>query len=352
MRDRLLFVACALATSAVVGAWNAPARADGGTTSALSWVRLPKTESCISAAELGTRVEAHLHRAVFVSPSTADVSIEGHVEKASGDRFRAVVGGTKRDGTTIGSRELVSEGADCRTLDDSLVLVVALMIDPDADAKAHGDAQQAAPPPPPQREIVHERVVVHEVREVHDAPPAKPPHEPWLFDAYAAGTLALGRLPGAAPGIALAARVGPPHFVPFELRLGTMPSASADVGAGRTISFWELEASLGVCPTAPLGRFVEVGGCVEARLGSVRAQGTGFPQSLDAERLVFDAGLGGRALLYVARPLFVVAGVTALLPVVRQRYTATRADGTLEVLEERPAFGAEAALGLGVHFSP
>ena len=52
-------------------------------TSALSWVRLPGSESCITAPELGARIEKHLGRAALVSPSVADVSIEGRAE-ASG----------------------------------------------------------------------------------------------------------------------------------------------------------------------------------------------------------------------------------------------------------------------------
>src|SRR4051812_19408973 len=96
-----------------------------GTTSALSWVRLPGTESCLSTADLGTRVEARLGRSVFVSPSVADVSIEGHVELlASPRRFRVVIGGTRHDGTRIGTRELESNRADCHVLDDDIVLVV------------------------------------------------------------------------------------------------------------------------------------------------------------------------------------------------------------------------------------
>ncbi|HSO37851.1 MAG TPA: hypothetical protein VLT33_35230, partial [Labilithrix sp.] len=111
-----------------------PARAERS-TSALSWVRLPGSEACITAPELGARIEKHLGRSVLVSPSVADVSIEGRPEalgSGAARRYRVVVGGTRRDATLIGTREMISQGSDCRALDDGLVLVIALMIDPDA----------------------------------------------------------------------------------------------------------------------------------------------------------------------------------------------------------------------------
>ncbi len=310
-------------------------------------MRLPKAESCITAAELGTRVEAHLHRPVFVSPSAADISIEGRIEKSPSGTFHAVVGGTRRDGTSLGTRDLVSEGSDCRALDDSLVLVVALMIDPDAD----GSAPPAAPPKVViEREIVHERVVVHE-REIHDV--KSEPARPWLVEAYALGGAAFGRVPGVAPTLGLAARIGPPSFLPVELRVATLPSASLDAGAGASVAFWELEGGLGVCPSIPIaGRVLELGGCAEARLGNVRATGSGFSQSFAADRLVFDAGLEGRFVVRPARALFLFAGVTGLVPLVRQRYTVTLANGTMAALYERPAISAETTLGVGVHFAP
>ena len=61
-------------------------------TSSLSWVRLPGAESCLAASELSTRVEAKLGRAVFVSPSVADLAIEARAEIEPKTRqFRVVV---------------------------------------------------------------------------------------------------------------------------------------------------------------------------------------------------------------------------------------------------------------------
>src|SRR5437762_12901629 len=103
----LLVVAASLASGGEAAAEATKA------TSSRSWVRLPGAESCISTPDLGARIEKHLGRAVLVSPSIADVSIEGRVETVGAGaarKFKVVVGGARRDGTTIGTREMTSPG--------------------------------------------------------------------------------------------------------------------------------------------------------------------------------------------------------------------------------------------------
>jgi hypothetical protein len=339
MTSRVLLALAIVVTSSA-------ARADQ-TTSALNWVRLPGTEGCLSASDLAARVEKRLGRSVFVPPGAADVAIEGRVELRPNKKgFRMVVRGVRRDGTEIGARELDSARPDCHALDDTVALVVALMIDPEADAPK--PPPPAPDPPPPEREIVHERVIVHEVeRPLPPAPPSR-----LLVDAYAAGTLAFGRVPGTAPGLALAVRIGPRNF-PVEAALGTIPSGSlrsGDVSA----SYWLLEAGLAICPAVPLGEGgrIELGGCAGARIGNVRMRGDGFASNAEVDRPLVDASLGPRALVVLAPPVFAIAGVTAVVPFVRQRTTYTASDGSQLLLYERAAVGAEAVIGVGVRFSP
>ena len=322
-------------------------------TSSLSWVRLAGSESCIAAAELGTRVEAHLGRTVFSSPSTANVSIEGHVERR-GKRFVAMLGGSGRDGTPIGTRQLDSEGADCRSLDVALILVIALMIDPDAVAAAAATAPAAPTPPPPPATREAGREIV--VREIHDGPPTAasgppPPPAPWRLDAHVDATLGLGRLPGRTPGVMLGVGFGPTPRFPLELTLGTSPSASADTG-GRSVSFSLVEGGLGFCPDVPVGGRVTVGGCASVRVGRIRSVGSGFDRNEAIDRVLADVVVGARAGVTLVRPFFAVATASAVVPMARQRTTFRGADGAEVLLHERAAFGAELAIGVGVRFSP
>lgn len=325
-------------------------RASSSTTSALSWVRLPGAESCIIASDLGARVEEHLGRKVLVSPSAADVSIEGRVEvtgQGAARRFRATVGGTRRTGEAIGTREITSPGSDCRGLDDGLVLVVALMIDPDAMEPAKREPPPALPAPIT-REIVSEKIIVREIERVPSEPPAS---QAWHVDASASAVAAIERAPGVAPGARLALRAGPSRLVAFELSFGTVPSAALDAGA-RTVAYTILEGGLAFCPGVALGARVEVGGCAGLRLGDVRSRGQGFGTDHDVDRGLADVAAGGRLAVGITGPLFAVATANAVVPLVRQVTTATNAAGDEVVLHERSALGAELGAGLGLRFSP
>lgn len=318
-------------------------------TSALSWVRLPGSESCITAPELGARIEKHLGRTALVSPSVADVSIEGRTEAigtGAARRYRVVVGGTRRDTTLIGTREMTSQGPDCRTLDDGLVLVIALMIDPDALSPAPAPPANASPPPPPPPTIVSERqIVVHEIERVTVGPP------PWVVEASALGLAAIQRLSGAAPGVAVALRAGPSKLVAFQLQLDVVPSGSLTVSS-RNVDFAIFEGGLAYCPSVALARRLDLGGCAGLRVGVVHSRGEGFATDRGSDRGLADLALGPQLTVGIAGPLFGVVSANGLVALVRQQTTVTDGAGKEVVLDERAALGAEVGVGIGVRFSP
>jgi hypothetical protein len=340
-----IILAVLLATALALLPCRARAEAN---TSALSWVRLPGSESCITTPELGARVEKHLGRPVLVSPSVADVSIEGRVEAVGtgpARKYRAVVGGTRRDGTLIGTREMTSPGTDCRALDAGLVLVVALMIDPDALSPARPEPPPPGPPPPEvTREIIHERVV-HEVERVDV------PARPWLVQASISGAAAIQRVPGVAPGSTLALRAGPSALVAFQASLGVVLGGELTVGS-RAVDYSLLEGGLAYCPAVPMGRRVDAGGCAGVRVGAVRSQGRGFAADREVDRGFADVALGPRVEVTLAGPLFAVASASALVHLVRHETTLTDAAGKSVVADARSILGAELGIGLGVRFSP
>lgn len=330
----------AFALAAGIGAFPRVALGEEA-TSALSWVRLPGAESCIATPELGARVEQRLGRPALVAPSVATISIEGHVERTADKKFRATVGGTRRDGTTIGSREIVSQDTDCRSLDEGLVLVIALMIDPDALAPARPKEEVApAPPPPVTREVVHERVVVHEI----DHLPAT--STPWVVQGSVEALVAVARLPATSPGAMLAFRAGPTPLVAFEASVGALPSATLEV-APRSIDYVLVEGGLAYCPAVRATTRIEVGACAGLRAGSVHSQGRGFTSDRATDRGFADVALGGRFTALLAGPVFVLARATALVPLVRRETTA---GGT--TLDRQSALGGEFGLGIGLRFSP
>jgi hypothetical protein len=118
-------------------------------TSSLSWVELPGAESCGGTVLIANLVEEDLGRHAIVAPAGADLSIEAYVEHpdaAPGWRARIVL----RDpgGAVLDQREITSSEPTCDELRTSTALAIALMIDPDAVARAptpvpdDGDAQR------------------------------------------------------------------------------------------------------------------------------------------------------------------------------------------------------------------
>ncbi len=139
----------AAATSAPVTPAPAPARAaqpsaeDRGPI-ALHWVRLPGTEHCIAGDALARRVESKLRRNVFPAARDATILIEGHVRKTDSG-YAAELHMRDQSGKALGSRELSSEDESCTELSDTLGVVLAVMIDPDA-------ARRAPSAPEPEKE--------------------------------------------------------------------------------------------------------------------------------------------------------------------------------------------------------
>ncbi|HRH01182.1 MAG TPA: hypothetical protein PLR99_33325, partial [Polyangiaceae bacterium] len=109
-------------------------------TSTLGWLRLGGADACVATQPLARAVEERLGRTVFVSPADADVSVEGRIERR-GQGFSATIVLRDAEGKALGTRTLERAEPRCEALTESLVLIIAVMIDPDA---ALAPAQLAA----------------------------------------------------------------------------------------------------------------------------------------------------------------------------------------------------------------
>ncbi|MFT3840831.1 MAG: hypothetical protein QM723_27830 [Myxococcaceae bacterium] len=133
---RALALACVLLSSAAFAEqrWG------------LTW---KAADGCIQAAELAERVERRLGRPVF--GAEPDLRIDGYLVSADGTpknaKWRARLTLIDAHGTVEGSRDVTTADASCRGIDDSLVLVVAVMIDPSAALTPF--ASPSPPPPTP-----------------------------------------------------------------------------------------------------------------------------------------------------------------------------------------------------------
>jgi hypothetical protein len=345
----------AIAIGAAIAASTAPVRAEGAPrTSSLGWVRLAGAESCIDARALAQAVEQRLGRAVFVSPAQADVQIEGRIEPAPLGQglgwpgFRAHLTLTGANGAVLGTRELEAlphEGnVSCRTLDEQLALVIALLIDPDA---ALGPRPAPAPPAAP-------RVVVERVFVPVPVTPPPPPRSPWEESLAIGAASGLGLLPGATIALSLRADLTPPKLFPFEIggavwldaRAEPPGSSGSTKGAMLALAY----GMIGACPLFHRSGGTRLAGCAELGVGAVRSVGYGFNKEsgVAAEQPVVNAGLAGRVTQTIVGPLEIGIGLSLVVPLRRARfYYVDAANEERELFRTAPVAGLfDAAVGL------
>jgi len=339
---------------------------------ALHWVRLPGAESCITAAELAQRVEARLERGVFVLPQHAELAVEGHVRPRAEGGFVASLAVSNRAGVLLGARDLESPDADCRALDDALILITALTLfpgdlgmhsggialDDDTNARLHAlfgeepseldpgtlpgpaPVETAPPDATPQREAVTGQATMK----------PRPPRT--RFSIEGAPVLAFGVLPGVA--LAVSAHVSLRLARLWPMRLGVTHfferSARAEALTTGMASFERNELNVFACPFAP-DRPLALELCGGAVLGLVAVRSEGFVEGgIDATDPVVDVGgeAGVRALLFdlvLAR-----ASAMALLPLVQHSYEYQALDASTEQLFRSAQVSFRLQISAGLEF--
>jgi hypothetical protein len=346
---------------ALVGAWGvvvSDARADEPSvaakkrTSTLGWDRLPGADSCVATQPLARAVEARLGRKVFVSPAEADVSVEGRVVK-KGAGFSATLVLRDAEGKMLGTRSLEKTDPSCAALTEALVLVIAVMIDPDAALApppvASSPPPPAAPTPPVPPETRIEKVYVPVPVPVPVPAKEKPTRPALMIDGALSGRLAIGVVPNPGVGVSLVGVLVPRGFIGILGRATFVLPRAAPLLAAE-VSFSHGTLASGLCPLAHTFGPVFLSTCAEGELGLLLARPSGLPRAVNEARVTLAGGGSFGASLLVAGPVTVRLGASAMLPFVRESFEATLADGTkTEVFRQLPVTFA-GDLGLGLRF--
>jgi hypothetical protein len=329
------------------------ARADaGGALAAMDW-QGPTREGCIDEEALAERVNRQLGRVAVVPLAEAAIVVVGRVESLPGGRFQARITAADKQGHLLGVRTLRSDLPDCRSLDDSFTLVLALLIDPEAAFRAPEKVGEDSAPP-----SVNAAPNPVQPRSTLPASPAGPDadhtasripssREPWRGEARVAGVLAVGLLPSPAPGARAVVSVAPPHFVPTELGFAAYSYESAVVADGGA-SFGLIEGSLGLCPT--LLRIWRLRGDVCGGVGAsaMHAEGTNFSTNKGPyTQLLVALEAEARGVLAVAGPVFVSVGARAVVPFVRPNFFYTDDSQASSTLYRPPPLAGIAEIGIG-----
>ena len=349
-------------------------RADS-TGPGLNWVRLPGAEQCLGWKELAARVEARLDATLFQRPTDAELSLDGYVAPREGGGFAARLAVIDAQGEVLGERTLESKEPSCRALDDAIVLVIAVTLDPDSrlldagiplarevsdrlDRLFRGERDQLAPSDAPvaHRADLSEReesARTPAVAERHRAPaPAEvqPGVSPWAIVALGVGEV--GMLPGVAPGLCARVAWRPGETVSLELHGHWLAPREAEAPGGEPgrLTARAVGGGVAACFGRALGA-THVRLCPGLRLDVVRVEPAGFAVDQGGRNDPWGSGQLGAILRFPRESkLFAEAGMFLLVPLVARDYQVLDSAGDEHtVLAPGPVAGR---LEIGVGFRP
>jgi hypothetical protein len=308
----------------------------------LELVRPVEARSCLSAAALERSVEQRLRRAVFQAATPALV-VHVVFERRGAQWFVRI---ELRDAEgPLGARELSTEAAHCSALDDSLALVVALLVDTPPERESVSSPTPAAPALPKASGQVRRPAEIRVPRETFA------PREAARFGVRLSALAALGLLPGLALGAELAFQVQFPQVPPIVLLFEAFTPRRETLGgrdAGAELGSERL--GLEVCPALVAWPTARIETCLGQRVGRMRAEGFGFDRNLTTDRLHYAVSAGLNSVLALSAWLELSAGMRAEVPLTRDDFAVRPGGSEAEVLFRPAPLSAILRIGLAAHF--
>lgn len=333
---------------------------------ALAWVRAPGAEACASSRDVARLLE-QVVGPVLEAPSRATVLIDGIVVPKHGTQgYEVLLRATTVAGELVGERRLESDDARCSEIVRSALLVLTVMIDPDAAARGlpaavseeldrrEADARAAEQK---NREAPASSVVVPQP----DLPSDKPeterpaPERAWRA-AYAisAGIAVNSKLtPSPGFGVAAAFQAFLSDALAAQIEAAFFPTAFVDVpspyAAGDvTVTAFELAPELCPLPLALGG--LRVSACAGAVVGWRYLGGKGLAYPTNAVRMYAGPDAALSVAFYPTSLGFLEARVQGAWLPADDRFVFTDHDGSRKVLFDPGPWAGYAAVGAGGAF--
>ncbi len=293
---------------------------------------------CIDAAALAKLVEATLGEQVFHGDATPAATLDGAVVKSS-EGYGAHVVLRARGGAVLAERDLDTPSDDCSRLDESLAVVVAMMVDavPEPEAQARRPLRVApAPPHPP----------IARSSELREKLPSE--KVPLSGEVEAGGAVAIGLLPDVSAGAFVR---GGLHLRRWSVELAGFGWSASDatlLGSGARISAWAGELS--GCGALVEGARASLRACLALGVGFTDATPIALEGGAETRQpLVYDAvALDGA--LRVAGPLWLHLRAGVCNPFVAPSYYFYAADGSRQDLPGPWLIEPTFSLGLSARF--
>ncbi len=333
-----------ISTFAGLGFASSQARAaDERALASLNWNRTAIAAECLDASALVAGVEARLQRKVFVLESQADIKIRVVLDASRPGNWTASIDLTDRSGSSLGHRELTMQSDNCSALDDSLALMVSLMVDVTRESVQPkpelASPAQVSPPPSP----------LPAATPLHLDAPSPVVSSPWRYGLYVLGNLRDGQLPGLGRGVTLQGELSSKHgFAALLSAAVWAPSQRSEDGLGAKFSLATVEAN--ACGTLSSKPNSDLFLCLGYQSGLVRSSAFGFDVNQNKTLFIQDLTLRLRATFWVTASFGLHGALGVALPLIQDEFFGTRADGSRVRLLSRPGMVPLAELGLAIRF--
>lgn len=310
----------------------------------LHWDRGALEIECDRAAVVKAGVEAYLGRSAFAE----DAEVTVRVSLSRGERQGVVADVSQEDASgRIWGHRTVSGDASCSSLDESLTLVVALMVDaPPRPPTAEEEAVRAEPArPPPSKSAVSPE---DELGEIQTAPSLEqattaPGHAVLL----GFGLASLGALPAPAAGGGLFGSIKPRGFWGVGAQVEWLAPQREALGAG-SLQTELLLAGVALCPFQELDASLWWSTCATFSGVRLKVESRGLLEGRPRVEWLLVPGFSLRAGWRAWRGLLLGGGLEAGFPVSPDRYVYRDPQGGQHVAFEGDQFMIAASLGVGV----
>lgn len=301
------------------------------------------TEICLDEDRLVAMIERRLRRRVFDETRNAELELLVEFRKTDGWNARVALADSKG---LLGTRELSTRARHCSALDDSLALVIALLVD--------------TPPKRPEPELEPEGAVRSTLkpnataspRQVTPFTPITLPEdtyasrEPSRFDLSVSASVLAFVLPSLTPGIECRVGLKLPRGPWLRFTGELYPTAEKSLaGSSNGAQFSLVRAGFELCgwTASSFGVVAEL--CAGQRVGQLRASGVGFDLNQETSRLYYSLVAGGNALVPLGSMGGLVAGLHLEVPFTRDEFTARQnAPENIRIFKASPV-GGIAAVG-------
>jgi hypothetical protein len=314
---------------------------DGAADVALHWDRGALEIECDRSAQVQAGVESYLGRSPFSKDASTAVRVRlSHVAERGRARVLATVSQEDATGKVWGERSVSAES--CQELDESLTLVVAMMVD-----------ARAAPPPetaaPPAAEPVPESpTATHATGEILTAPSLERAVQAPAHSAFMAlSWVSMGALPETALGVSVLGSFKPRGFWGVGVELGALAPRRQALGEG-SLEMSLLFARGSLCPLQGSDTRTWWSACANLGAGRVQARSRDLLEAQTRADWILLPSFSVRAAWRPMPSLLLGAGLDAAAPALQHRYVYRDPEGIQQLAFEMNRVVLSVNVGAGL----